>query len=355
MPSRTTPDLPDTSAPRDEEPPPDSQSARRTVLTLVVAALLGAGVWFLIGQAASYSKLLHAITRAHPGWLVAAVCGALIGYVGYALLYRAIARLADGPRPALWLTLRLTVAIFGASVIATAAGRLGSEYWSLRRMGEPAPQAWSRVLAINTAGWGVLALLAFTGAIVLLATGGHAPLGVKIAWLVALPAGLLPAIWLTSGWRLRLSEDSGGRVRRTLAAALRGVLLLRWLCRRPPDLTRGFAGALLHWGGELLTMWAALRAFGIHLDYGPLVVGYATGYASTILPLPAGGAGGVDAATTYALTLVGVPLGPALLATLVQRLCTYWMPLLIALVAARSIKRLRGDLTGVPPTSPATA
>jgi uncharacterized membrane protein YbhN (UPF0104 family) len=84
--------------------------------------------------------------------------------------------------------------------------------------------------------------------------------------------------------------------------------------------------------------------FGVDLGVAPLVVGYATGYVSTMLPLPAGGAGGVDAASTYALTLVGVPLGPALLATLVQRVCNYWLPLLIATLAARSLKCLRGEL-----------
>jgi uncharacterized membrane protein YbhN (UPF0104 family) len=56
----------------------------------------------------------------------------------------------------------------------------------------------------------------------------------------------------------------------------------------------------------------------------------------------------VDAATTYALTLVGVPLAPALLATLVQRLCTYWLPLVVAILATPSLRRLRTDLPTVP-------
>jgi uncharacterized membrane protein YbhN (UPF0104 family) len=100
-------------------------------------------------------------------------------------------------------------------------------------------------------------------------------------------------------------------------------------------------------------VWTALHAFGVEIGYASLVVGYATGYASTMLPLPAGGVGGVDAASTYALTLVGVPLGPALLATLVQRLCTYWLPLAIALLAARSLKGLGAELAAVPRPSPA--
>jgi uncharacterized membrane protein YbhN (UPF0104 family) len=318
------------------------------VATLLIAGLLGAGVWLLIGQVANYSRLLHAIQRSQPWWFLAAVLGAGLGYVGYAVLYRVLAGADGGPRPRFRLTLRISAAVFGASVIATSAGRLGSEYWTLRQMREEAPQAWSRVLAINTAQWAVLAALALLGAVLLLAGVGHgAPLGVELAWLLALPACTLPALVVSARSRRRLAEDRGGWLRRGFATAVRGLVLLRFIAARPRLLAPALAGSLIHWGGELLTVWAALRAFGIHIGYPALVVGYATGFASTMLPLPAGGAGGVDAASTYALTLVGVPLSPALLATLVQRLFTYWLPLAVAAVGARSIKRLPGDLAEV--------
>lgn len=325
------------------------QSRRRTLAAAVIAALLGAGVWFLIGQAANYSKLLHAIDRADVWWLVAALTAATSSYFGYALLYRALACVADGPKPRLWLALRLAVAIFGASVLGTSAGRLGSEYWTLRRMHERPPQAWSRVLAINTAQWALLAGLAWIGAVAMLLGAGHgAPLAVELGWLFALPACTVAALYLTSGRRRSLAEDRGRPLRRTLASALRGIVLLRTVASQRGLVSRGLLGGLVYWGGELLTVWFSLRAFGISLGFPALVVGYATGYVSTVLPLPAGGAGGVDAASTYALTLVGVPLGPALLATLVQRLCTYWLPLLVAMLASPSLRRLRSDLTVVP-------
>jgi len=52
-----------------------------------------------------------------------------------------------------------------------------------------------------------------------------------------------------------------------------------------------------------------------------------------ILPLPLWGVGGVDAATTYALTAVGTPLAPALVAVGVYRLFAFWAPTIPALVA----------------------
>jgi hypothetical protein len=74
-----------------EGPGPGEQGRRRTIVALVLAALLGVGVWLLIGQAASYSKLAGAIGRAQPWWLVGALAAAVTGYVGYALLYQAFA------------------------------------------------------------------------------------------------------------------------------------------------------------------------------------------------------------------------------------------------------------------------
>jgi uncharacterized membrane protein YbhN (UPF0104 family) len=322
---------------------------RRVITTVAVAALLGGGVWFLIGQAADYSKLARAIGQAGSWWLLAALAASCICYFGYALLYQALSGVADGPRPPWKTALRVAVAIFGASVVATAAGRLGAEYWTLRRMGESAPQAWSRVLAINTAQWALLAGGAFVGAVaLLLGAGAGAPLVVKLAWLLALPVCAVPAIFLSSPARSALAQDRGGPARRTLASALRGLVLLRVMAGQPRFAYRGLGGGLLYWAGELLTVWAALHAFGVSIGFFPLVVAYATGYVSTTLPLPAGGAGGVDAANTFALTLVGVALGPALLATLVQRICTYWLPLVLALVASHWLKRLGSELPTVP-------
>lgn len=324
---------------------PGRANRRHVIGTILVTALLGVGVWLLIGQAANYSRLVDAVRRAEPVWFVLSLAGVPVAYLGYALLYQVIAGAWDGPRPHLRLALRVTTGVLGASTVATAAGRLGGEYWTLRRLGHRPPHAWTRVLALNTAQWAVLAGLAWWGALSqLVGTAHSAPLGVEIAWLVAPPVCVAGGLFFTSGRRRRLAEDHGGKVRRTLASALRAVALLRQLASDRREGLRALAGGLLHWGGDLLAVWAALRAFGVTIGPGPLAVAFATGYVSTTLPLPAGGAGGVEAASTYALTLVGVPLGPALLASLVQRICTYWLPLGVALVSARSLKRLGGDL-----------
>jgi uncharacterized protein (TIRG00374 family) len=91
-------------------------------------------------------------------------------------------------------------------------------------------------------------------------------------------------------------------------------------------------------------MWSALMAFNVHLALAPLVLAYTTAYVVTSLPLPAGGSGGVEAGLAFTLTAVGVPLAPALLATLVYRFYTLWLPILIAAIFLPQVPKLNEEL-----------
>jgi uncharacterized membrane protein YbhN (UPF0104 family) len=64
----------------------------------------------------------------------------------------------------------------------------------------------------------------------------------------------------------------------------------------------------------------------------------------TSLPLPAGGAGGVEAGLAFTLTGIGIPLVPALLATLVYRVYTLWLPLLVAAAFVPQVPKLAEEL-----------
>jgi uncharacterized membrane protein YbhN (UPF0104 family) len=325
-------------------------AGRRRALPGVVFTLLGtAGAWAIIGQGKSLSQLTYAVRAVGPWWLVLAAAGSGIAYLGYALLYQAVSNVRQGPRPHLRLALRMTIVVFGAAVVATGVGRLGAEYWSLRRMGEMRPLAIARVLALNVALWAVLAGLAAVAAVIALATGTfRVPEVLAVAWLAVVSSCTVLALWVSSPRHELPAVAGGGRIRRIASPVQHSLVLLRSVSSWRPLRVRGLAGALIYWVGELLVVWAALGGFGVHLGYAAFLLGYATGYASTILPLPFGGAGGVDAATVYALTLVGVPVGPALLATLVQRVLTFWLPLGVAITAVRALRRLGRDLSLVP-------
>ena len=116
-------------------------------------------------------------------------------------------------------------------------------------------------------------------------------------------------------------------------------------------------GAVTPLGNDAPETWRAalagesgidwIRAFDANVDLLPLILAYTTAYVVTSLPLPAGGAGGVEAGLAFSLKAVGVPLAPALLATLVYRFFTLWLPLGIAGLALTQVRKLNDELPRV--------
>ncbi len=120
------------------------------------------------------------------------------------------------------------------------------------------------------------------------------------------------------------------------------------LLRRPLAHSAALAGFPLYWAGDILTLYAALRAFAVHPHLVPLVLAYVSAFVLTALPLPAGGSGGVEAGLTFSLNAVGIPLAPALLATLVYRAFTLWLPVGPALALLPQVRVLDRELPRVP-------
>ena len=130
------------------------------------------------------------------------------------------------------------------------------------------------------------------------------------------PSGLLPWCRVRHATRAgrRSTASTGSLVRRAPGYAIapspwvRAVLL-------DPTARRLVASSVLYWVGTVACLWASLRSVGVSLPLPELVLAFALGHIAMILPLPLGGVGGVrDAAMTYALTAVGVPLALALVA-----------------------------------------
>lgn len=322
---------------------------RGKVLSVVGTVVLGLGIYLLIGRIVNFTKLLDELRKANAWWFVPAALGEALSYIAYTFIYRPIASERGGPRPGFLISLRITVAGFGAFVLGSAAGNLAVDYWALRRMGQKPSEATAQVLALNTAEWAVLALMAAVAAIAMLAGMGRgAPRWLELTWALAFVACLPGAVFVSSPKRRHLAVATGGRIRRAVAAGIRSVVVLRAVINDRRACLEVLLGGLAFWAAKLLTTWAALRAFGVSLNVAPLTLAYATGYAATTLPLPAGGAGGVDAARTYGMRLVGVPLGPAVLGTFAARVFSFWLPILPAALATRSLKRLATDLPRVP-------
>jgi uncharacterized membrane protein YbhN (UPF0104 family) len=167
-----------------------------------------------------------------------------------------------------------------------------------------------------------------------------------LGWIVAVPVAFALAAAVSSPrWAKRIATGRNGRLRKALADAVGGLQLVRHVVARPRRYPGGVAGFPLFWLGQLATLYAALRAFtGSSLVPAAVVLAFVTGYVVTALPLPAGGAGSIEASLAVTLHLVGVPLAAALLGALVYRFFTFWLPLGPALALLPALRSLDEEL-----------
>ncbi|HEY7197390.1 MAG TPA: lysylphosphatidylglycerol synthase transmembrane domain-containing protein [Gaiellaceae bacterium] len=355
----------------ERRPPPEvfGFDRRKAVVTGLVAAVLAIGAVALLGEVAHYDRLLAALRSANKHWFPLCILGEVIAYTGYILAYRDLARADGGPVLGYWKVTRIVGLGFGAYIVGASAGGLAVDYWALHRAGAGPHEAGRRVLALNTLEWLILGLFACGASIAVLAGAGHdAPLGMTLGWLTVVPLCIAGGAYASSPKRIdRLSQlpstplparegrDPRSWARWFAAAAKRGLRdaigslhYLRFVLARPRRYPAGVGGFAVYWLGDLLTMYAALRAFGVHIGGSDLILAYATGYVVTSAPLPAGASGASEATTAFALHAVGVPLAPALLAVFTYRFFTFWLPILPALGFLSTVRTLADELPGAP-------
>jgi uncharacterized membrane protein YbhN (UPF0104 family) len=343
---------------------PDQLRTKRSLLLLVAGVLLVVGVTLLLVKAAGFAKVLDSIKAADPIWLAVCFGAVALEYVGYVLAFRGTAHVRHGPRFGVWTSTVVVFASLGATRLIAAAGvgGLALNYWALRRAGSERHEAVVRVLALNTLLYGIFGVFALVAAVaVIILPGVDATPAMTLAWIAIVAPCVLAARWVTRPQRVeRLSRPSGqGWLRRGFADAVQGVVLVGRLTDERTGVY-AIAGAALYWTGDIACLWGALRAFDQTVSLPGIVLAYCTGYAANLVPLPTGGIGGVDAAMTFGLTLVGVPLAPALLAVVAYRFFSFWLTTIPGAVALAALPRIGREIsrsvavTGSPVGSPAT-
>jgi uncharacterized protein (TIRG00374 family) len=342
---------------------------RKAIVSVVVGLVLVAGAVAGIGQITSFHHMVRALDTANGTWFPVCLGGELLAYVGYIAAYRDVARVDGGPCFSFSTTTRVVAIGFGAYALGTSAGSLGLDYWALHRAGEPPRAALRRVLALNSVEWMILGIYACVAAALVAAGAASAPLPMVLAWLIVVPACIVAAVWVSSPRRsdrftslapptVRLSNDPQTwlpwlrhGVRSILSHSIAGVVIVRHLLAKFHVYPGGVFGFAAFWAGDITTLYAALRAFDVRPAVPALVLAYCTAYVVTILPLPAGGSGGIEAGVAFSLNAVGIPLAQALVATLVYRFFTLWLPIVPAALAATRIRALERELPRVPRAS----
>src|SRR5215218_3767020 len=305
---------------------------RRPLLLLVVPTVLALGAVALLADLAGVEPLDRALHHLHPEWLLLCFGGELLAYFGYVLAVRDTARVDGGPGLSFGRTLQAVVGGFGVFAATRTSGGFAVDYWVLRSAGEDRDGAVARVLALGALEYAVLAPAALCSAIALLASGADVSLTLTLPWLLVIP-GAIVAIWLSSP-------------KRAPRHAVAGLSILRSMFVAPPrEHGLGVLGTAMYWAGDIACLWGALQVFGNpRLSVPALILGYATGYVLTRRSLPAGGAGVVEIALTFALHWMGFPFVRALLGVVVYRIFNLWLPILPALAVLPAVNDLRREL-----------
>ena len=327
-----------------DEPSPGQivPSGWRAAVGVVAALLLVVGVGLLLVRIAGFGEVRDAIERADPTWFVVCLAAQLLALSAYASVVRGAFSWSGAPDPGFRLSTYVMLAGIGATRVFAAGGvgAIAVTYWCFRRARYSAEDALVRVLGFNVLFYVAFGVGAWTAALVTVTgTWGDVPQALALPWLIALPAIATTAVVVTEPTRVERSTRPGGALaRRALAYAVAAVAWARTALGDPAG--RRMVGAtVLYWTGNLACLWASLRSVGETVPLPELVLAFAAGHAAMILPLPFGGIGGVDAALTYALTTVGVPLALALVAVGVYRLFSFWLPTVPALAALPLLPR----------------
>lgn len=315
----------------------------RPIVVVLAAGGATIGTALVLSTLAGWPHVLRLVeTRRSWLWLIGCLAAELIAYGGYVLTLRDMARVDEGPELDLDATVKTVVGGFGVFAATRSTGGFAVDYWAFRRAGAGRRDAAHRVLGLGFLEYVVLSVgaLAASGALAF-DLDGHAGLGATLPGLTVIPV-FAAAWWATSPERVdRLKRPRSSRVKGMLANGVAGAHYVRRLLTSPREHGLGVLGNVVYWVGDIACLAAALELCGAETTWARLVLAYSGGYVLTRRALPAGGAGFVEVALTFALVGMGVRFAPALVAVLIYRLFNFWLPIIPALYLMPALTDLR--------------
>jgi uncharacterized protein (TIRG00374 family) len=325
---------------------------RRSLLGLGAFLVLAiAALYFLLPQLAGLEDTWRRIEDGSPWWTFVAFLFACGMFGGYVAMFRGIFMRAGSARIGWRASYQITMAGLAASRIFAAggAGGLVLTAWALRRSG-----MGKRLVADKTLTFLILTYMPYMAALIICGFGlrlgifpGPAPFGLTVV--PAIIATILTAIGVSTVLvptdlqrRLEGFAQRGGKVAMLAqrlanapAAASAGMRdALTHL--RHPDVS--LAGAVAFWACQVGVLWAAFRAFGEPPPIAVLTQAFFVGMFGNLLPMP-GGVGGVEGGMIAALAAFGVDAGQAVVAVLLFRAMTFWLPLVPGVVAYFQLRK----------------
>ena len=325
---------------------------RRSVAGLVAFLVLSlGGLYFLLPQLAGLEQTWKRIHNGSPYWMFVALLFGVGMFGSYVAMFRGIFLRAGAHRIDWRASYQITMAGLAASRIFAAggAGGLVLTAWALRRAG-----MGKRLVADKTLTFLILNYFPYMVALIVCGVGlrlglfpGPAPFGLTVV--PAIIAFILTAIGISTvlvptdlqrrlegfanrrgrlgAWAQRLANLPA-----SASAGMRDALAHI----RNPD--PALAGAVLFWAFQVAVLWASFRAFGDAPALAVLTQAFFVGMFGNLLPMP-GGVGGVEGGMIAALVAFEVGAGQAVVAVLLFRAVTFWLPMIPGAIAYFQLRR----------------
>jgi uncharacterized membrane protein YbhN (UPF0104 family) len=303
--------------------------------TSLVAIAIATAVSLAVAEAAGIHRVQRVLEGVQPIWLAPMLGARVLSYVGYTAAHRAT--LTPGLKG--WQALRraLRAVAFGAAPTSLEGG-FSIDQRLMRGEGASSREATVSVLNLGALELATLAPAAWVCSLLLL-SDERVRDGVTLPWAIGVPAGFVLALAVAP----RLSSRAHARrgpIGRALSWLLDALALLLQQLRHPLRFRLAWLGMCTYWACEILSLWAALRLFGIKTSADVVVLAYATGHVLTPRSLPLSGVGVTELLLPFALNWCGVPLAAAVPAVYAYRLALLALAIPPAVAARGSVREL---------------
>jgi uncharacterized protein (TIRG00374 family) len=318
----------------DEVMQAQSRTLRNSIVSLLVFFALDA---VLLLSVPDLRTALDHIAHADPAWLGGAVCLELLSCAGYAVLFGLVfgmlGRRLTSRLSLAELAVNSVVSVSGLAGIALGAWVLRSKGVSVDRIARRSVLIFSLTSAVNVAAVVVIGVPMWLGLLP----------GSQRAVLTLLPAAaaiaLIAGTLALAAWARRAAgrrTDKGGRRTVALTALADGVSdALRMI--RAHDWR--LLGAVAYWLFDNLALFACLAAIGNEPSLWVVAMAYLVGMLANSIPIP-GGLIAVEGGLVGMLLLFGVrPASHVVVAVVIYRAISLWIPAVIGSLAFLSLRR----------------
>lgn len=317
-----------------------SRIAALVLLAGLAQVAAGVGVAYLAG----FGQVRAALGHFQASWIGVMVGSLALSLAGYYWVYQEIYEVKRGPglgRRQLWAAV---VAGFGGFL---AHGGSALDRYALQGAGAAEDDAKARVVTLGGLEHGILALGGTAAASFVLVTGRPLPPpSYTLPWAIIPIPGFVIGFLVAGHFAGHVK--GGSRWRAAAAVLVDGIVLIERLFRHPLRHSGALGGMALYWAGDLFAGWCGLAAFGVHLDGGVFVVGFATGLLFSRRTGPLAGAGTLTLVLSITVWTSGAPFAATVAGIFAYRFVALWLPLPFSLAALPTLRAIGRPLPGAP-------